>query len=582
MLRFSLCLIAYVLVLLFSPTTAVPDVRLPEHSTPSNFTIHVNGHLWFQSGDTVFRANNIPYSQADGTLSIVGTTTNIDGVDAVGRYKQYTTIYNDTKERSFAVRTSYKLYYTLASQPGSDTGRPSNTRAIVFTQTYLTTLTGTNTTRQSIVSSYPAFHLLPASSTQPLGFYQWAAQFFWTSRRAGRFDDTADIYGGVETGPVVVFDETADTAVMMAPFDQFMDSSMAVEDRGSGRELGYGPLGNMLTVPAGWSMRTILYFDDGGVVNTVTRFGDLMRAVYGKSREVSAADLVNSYLGYNTDRGATYYVNDAPNKTYEQTIYAVHEYAESLRLPYTYWLTDSRWYQQGKDGGVQTWVPKEEFFSEGFPVVTQRTGWQLVAHNRYWSADTPFAQQNGGQYEWVVQANSSMPIDVRFWNDLFTNRSSWGLSMLFQDWLYTVSDGMDAINQQLGLGDRWLGAMANAAAQHDISVQYCMALARHLFQSLRYRAVTQIRTSNDGMPNDVWKQWQIGESGLLAWSLGVIPFKDNFWTTEVQCVNPYCQTVPAHYPALSTSRAPDAMLTAKRLTCAAPSSVWCGRRSKLH
>ena len=559
--------------------SAVPDVRLADQSTAANFSIHVNDQLWFQSGTTLFRANDYAHTQADGTLTIVDTTANYDGSDAVGRYKQYTVTYNDTKTNSLSVRTAYKLYYSLASQPDSDPSRSGNTRAIVFTQTYLTAVTGTNTTRQSIISAYPAFQLLPKGTTTSLGFYQWAAQFFWTNRHAGTFDAQSDIYGGVENGPLVVFDLQADTAVMMAPFDQFMDSSMAAEVRASGRELGYGSLGNMLSVPAGWSMSTILYFDDGGIVSTVSRFGDLMRAVYGKSRETSANDLVNSYLGYNTDRGsarshinqtgykarvpflivvshtamlllsasvsATYYVNNAPNKTYEETIYAVHEYSQSLKLPYKYWLTDSRWYQQGKDGGVQTWTPKTEFFSEGFPIVTQRTGWQLVAHNRYWSADTPFAKQNGGQYDWVVQGNSSMPIDVRFWNDLFTNRSDWGLSMLFQDWLYTVSDGMDAINQQLGLGDQWLGAMANAAAQHDISIQYCMALSRHLFQSLKYRAVTQIRASNDGMPNDVFKQWQIGESALLAWSLGVIPFKDNFWTTSVQCVNPYCQ--PNHH-----------------------------------
>ena len=138
--------------------------------------------------------------------------------------------------------------------------------------------------------------------------------------------------------------------------------------------------------------------------------------------------------------------------------------------------------------------------------------------------------------------------------------------MLFQDWLYTVSDGIDAVNEQLGLGDRWLGAMANAAAQHDVSVQYCMALSRHLFQSLKYRAVTQIRASNDGMPNDVFKQWQIGESALLAWSLGVIPFKDNFWTTEVQCVNPYCQPHSPHARCTSESYACCIVLRITKLT----------------
>ena len=102
-----------------------------------------------------------------------------------------------------------------------------------------------------------------------------------------------------------------------------------------------------------------------------------------------------------------------------------------------------------------------------------------------------------------------------------------------------MSDGIDAVNEQPGLGETWLRQMATGAEGAGVSIQYCMSLARHLFASVQYRAVTQIRVSNDGMPNDFFNQWQIGESAILAFALGVIPFKDNFWTTAVQCGNPY-------------------------------------------
>ena len=277
----------------------------------------------------------------------------------------------------------------------------------------------------------------------------------------------------------------------------------------------------------------------------------------------------------------------------------VKDYAESLHLPYKYWLSDSRWYLHGNDGGVVTWDPMPEFFSQGFPNLTKRLGWKLVAHNRYFSSQSTYAKQNGGQYEFIVQGNSSLPMDAAFWTDLFAARSDWGLAMLFQDWLYTVSDGIDAVNEVPGVGETWLRQMANGAEAAGVSIQYCMALARHLFASVQHRAVTQIRVSNDGMPNDMFNQvrdtartdthssthpflhlppspplvrveplsltlplvrtprrchctsthrlppvlcslqWQIGESAILAYALGVIPFKDNFWTTEKQCDNQY-------------------------------------------
>ena len=518
-----------------SLVSAVPSVSLSVSSSDGSYSVTVDGEVWLSSGSSFFRVDGRLLSSHDGSLRLLNVSAQQRGEDSVGRYTQTSIRWSsgDAAVPDFAAETSFKAYHALATQsadglPSSPAAPPaSNVRAIVFTQTYQTGASDTNTTRQSVISAFPSFSLSSISSASPrLGWYQWAAQFFWTSRRAAVWDSAADIYGGVETGPIALYSSNASTVAILAPFTRFMDASMAVTDDGSGgRQISYGPLGNMLRVPAGWSMATMLYFDGLGVAETVMRWGDVMTAAYGKSRAVSAADLVNSWLGYNTDRGATYYVNNATNSTYEQTMYAVKAYADSLRIPYHYWLTDSRWYQQGRDGGVTTWTPLPRFFSQGFPAVTRNLGWRLVAHNRYFSAQTPYAKQNGGQYDFVVQGNSSLPVDARFWSDLFAERSDWGLSMLFMDWLYTVSDGIDAVNEVIGLGELWLRQMATAAATHSVSIQYCMALARHLFASLQHPAVTQIRVSDDGMPGDVFQQWQIGESAILAFALGVIPFK---------------------------------------------------------
>ena len=221
---------------------------------------------------------------------------------------------------------------------------------------------------------------------------------------------------------------------MVAPFDAFMESSMALTmNGGGGRQVSHGGMGGLLSIPPGWSMSTIMYFDDVGVTEGLMRWGDAMRGVYGKSRETSANDLINSWLGYNTDRGATYYVYNAANLTYEGTMVKVKEYADSLRLPYKYWLTDSRWYPQGKDGGMVTWDPKPEDFSQGFPTVTRNIHLKLVAHTRYYSAGTVYAKQNGGPYDFLVDKTAALPMSSQFWTDLFANRSDWGLTTLFQE-----------------------------------------------------------------------------------------------------------------------------------------------------
>ena len=52
--------------------------------------------------------------------------------------------------------------------------------------------------------------------------------------------------------------------------------------------------------------------------------------------------------------------------------------------------------------------------------VNQDTSLPVIAHNRWWSASTQYAKQNGGQYDFVIDkiSQSSLPADPSFWNDL--------------------------------------------------------------------------------------------------------------------------------------------------------------------
>ena len=58
----------------------------------------------------------------------------------------------------------------------------------------------------------------------------------------------------------------------------------------------------------------------------------------------------------------------------------------------------------------------------------------------------------------------------------------------------------------LTLGRDWLEQMASAAKKHNMTVQYCMSLPRHVLQSVEFDAVTQIRVTNDYATN-----WNYGD-----------------------------------------------------------------------
>ena len=61
-------------------------------------------------------------------------------------------------------------------------------------------------------------------------------------------------------------------------------------------------------------------------------------------------------------------------------------------------------------------------------------GLPVVAHNRYWAADTSYAKKNGGEYNFVVEKEKAIPADkvkLRFFSKHFV------ISVIFYDAKYS-------------------------------------------------------------------------------------------------------------------------------------------------
>ena len=221
-------------------------------------------------------------------------------------------------------------------------------------------------------------------------------------------------------------------------------------------------------------------------------------------------------------------------------------YADSLskHIPYRHMLLDSWWYYKGQLGGVKNWTARPDIFPSGLQTLHSNLTMPFIAHNRWWAPETDYAASNGGQYEFVIDNDFGLPVEQRFWDDLMRNSSVWGLRVYEQDWLYTVWDNHPPVRQNIQLGRNWLLQMGAGARKAGINIQYCMPYPRHLLQSVEIANVVQVRASNDNVPGSD-QNWRIGESDLLAYALGVAPFKDTFWTTSVQPGNPYNGTEPS-------------------------------------
>jgi len=333
------------------------------------------------------------------------------------------------------------------------------------------------------------------------------------------------------TAPIVIFDESLDTTAVISPAYNFMAANQYFSQGDAC--LQYGVMGNVSSLPAGFTIQTIVSFSSNGINNAMMEWGDVLLNKYGKDRNGVEKDFTLNYLGYSTDNGAYYYYYTEPNKTYEDTILDIHAYAAEAGIPYRHWLADSWWYYKGTGDGVKNWTGMGSIFPHGLDYVYNSTGWPVVGHNRYWSDNTDYAIQNGGEYEFAIDPSSkhALPLTQRFWDYLMESSRKWGLYTYEQDWLDDEYDRMSPLQTNATLARTWLMQMGTAAEKHGLTIQYCMSHSRHMMQSLELPAVTQARASGDYSQSNS-DQWRpIGTTAMFAWAIGVAPSKDNFWTT---------------------------------------------------
>ena len=82
----------------------------------------------------------------------------------------------------------------------------------------------------------------------------------------------------------------------------------------------------------------------------------------------------------------------------------------------------------------------------------------------------------------------------------------------------------------ISMGDLWLRGMAVGAASSGRTVQFCMHYPNDLLAAAALPAVTNARATGDYFHGA--HQWAIGATALVSWALGVLPFKDGFYSSN--------------------------------------------------
>jgi hypothetical protein len=174
------------------------------------------------------------------------------------------------------------------------------------------------------------------------------------------------------------------------------------------------------------------------------------------------------------------------------------------------------WSSNGQ--GIYQYVAASQPFPDGLAHFQQGLGVPLVTHARWIDASSPYRK--------TYKMSGNVVVDPAYWDSVAGYLSNSGVATYEQDWL----DDQAHADFNLTDSDAFLDNMAASMAQRNLTMQYCMASARHFMQSSKYSNLTTIRTSADRLSRDKWSDFLY--TSRLASALGVWPFTDNFLSTE--------------------------------------------------
>ena len=379
--------------------------------------------------------------------------------------------------------------------------------------------------QDDVVSSFPSF--LVGGGAVPLGCIAWSGNqlagsnvSMWTA-----------FHGGSDAGvPLLLFDETL-RSVMVGPYSNFMTSIHSGAD--NGQSFAAGVKASIREIPAGHAHQTLMYFGHG-VNDTLLHWGGCLLARTGKTRTQSQDDFVLSHLGYWTDHGAVYYGTSPGYVSAEDALRAVQADALQRNIPLRYFQLDDWWYTQrfentdthGDFTGLIEWQPKQDVFPSGLSFLKTPLSLYIAMYSTvnvymqdyaFYSDDTGFA----------------LPVDPRFYMDLFRNGTESGMLMFEQDFFSVMNSRTHVLSRDISVGDVWLAGMDAAAAAFNVTLQFCMMDPVHVLKTSEVRAATNGRASQDAI-GDPERHLVLGVSAMLHYALGIWASADNVWTNSTQ------------------------------------------------
>ncbi len=334
-------------------------------------------------------------------------------------------------------------------------------------------------------------------------------------------------------------------SLMLAPLDAFHEQAIAVprdaEHAGEGVRCGWH--GDLDAVPRGFATELALWAG-AGPRRVLDAWAGCLRARHRTARPTRYADDVVGRLSYWTDNGAAYWYRVEPGSDMPETLERAVRSLRELGIPFKAVELDSWWYphqvaravgegtpERVPPTGMLAWEPRPDVLPDGVAALQARLGAPLVLHSRHFSSHSPYWER----YEAWIDGEQAHPKAPEFFDHLLAQAASWGATSYEQDWLVDSWQGVRGLREAPGRARAWQQALDRAAANHGLSLVWCMATPADFFQTVTLSRVVAIRTANDYrylVGNRILWRWFL-LTNALARALGLWPFKDVFLSSAL-------------------------------------------------
>lgn len=485
------------------------------------YNISLSNVLWLENAPTRLFYNGAWYSQdpSEGEKKLALEQATADsGTDAFGAWQSTSWFW---MADDLPLTTRIKTYPTTP-------GIVSN--LIVFEQEFPKCASGTSLhDHNKPLSAFPAFWTKAGRGMfGKLGYLTFHGGMS-AEILTGMYNPA---FGGSESSQIALIDKELNT-VILSPLDQFMVHVMSGEDD----RLDAGVGGEFDPLPEGYLIRTILYASQG-VKKTFMDWGSLLLQWHGKHPTSTEHDVFTSSLGYSTT--GYYFYNPCDGEAlkncsnYEDTLLQVDEYRRKEKIPYKYYLIDSWWYGEDIYHGVNLWEDTPTLLKTRFPhgmkYLSEKLGLPFKCHLGKWATTTPYAQPSR-RLDFLQAEDGVIPHGPAVWQYLFSKNKEWGLACIKQDHI-SEQVQMVAVHSNVTLATDWLAGQGDAAEKNGLTIQYCMTFPSVTLNSVTVAAATHQRLGADYLPEGAERNWNIGAQSLLVFSVGLLPFKDTFFSSS--------------------------------------------------